>query len=91
MNVCFTCLLAFGKDSPCCKIDRKYSCTHSTPIILGRGEGACEKAFDLIGCYAENSPRGALYNDRENVKWGDITSYMKGYNFFCSFNYYLLR
>ena len=90
MNVCFTCLLAFGKDSPCCKIDRKYCCMHSAPVISGKGEGACEIAFDLIGCYAENSPGVALYNDRQNVNWDDITSYMKGYHFFYLFNHYLL-
>jgi len=52
--------------------------------VYGKGEETCENTFNLFGCYEEGSPGDVLINDRENIKWGDITSYMKGLACKCS-------
>ena len=47
--------------------------------FTGKGEESCADNYDLIGCYEEYDPGVILLNDRHNIEWKDISSYMKRY------------
>ncbi len=53
--------------------------TLTTKNISGKGSSSCKKDYNMIGCYEENNPGVAIFDDKHSVDWNNIVDFMSRY------------